>query len=340
MTGTSSILPSKGKVMALVGFHASHELFSPRALLEHVQRAERAGFTAAMCSDHFYPWTPEQGESGLSFAWLGAALQATSLPLGTICCPFGRYHPAIVAQAAATLAQMFPDRFWLAIGTGQALNEHITGEAWPPKPERQSRLRYSADMIRALWAGETVTKDGPVPVVEAKLYTRPEQPPLLFGAATTPETARWLGSWADGLLTVNAGRDYLAQVIDAFREGGGEGKPMYLQVMLGYDPNEDRAWNQALKNWPFAVLDQNTIQDLPTPEQMAAASANATVSDLKEKGLRVSSSISQHVDWLQEDIDQGFERLFLYTISGNPERFIDTFGEQVLPRLRSATSIR
>src|SRR3954470_24553920 len=144
--------------MPPIGFHASHELYPPDRLLAAVRQAERAGFGTAMCSDHFHPWTPAQGQSGFSFAWLGAALQATSLEMGTICCPFGRYHPAVVAQAAATLAEMFPDRFWLAVGTGQALNEHITGQPWPEKPERRERLLASVEVIRALWAGESVTQ--------------------------------------------------------------------------------------------------------------------------------------------------------------------------------------
>jgi coenzyme F420-dependent glucose-6-phosphate dehydrogenase len=323
---------AKNPRKTLVGFHASHELFSPRELIAHVRRAESAGFEAAMCSDHFHPWTPEQGESGYSFAWLGAAMQATSLSLGTICCPFVRYYPPIVAQAAATLAQMFPERFWLAVGTGQALNEHITGRDWPPKPERQALLRESADILRALWAGETVTHRGKITVLDAKLYSRPDQPPLLFGAAITPETARWVGSWADGLLTVNTGADQLRKVVDAFREGGGAGKPMYLQAMVGYDPDERTAWELAWKNWPIAVLDQSEAQNLPTPERMVAATAGASVDDIKGK-LRVSADLQQHVEWLQADIDLGFDRIFLYTISGNPERFIDVFGEQVLPHL-------
>src|SRR3954466_8772571 len=115
----------------IIGFHASHELHPPGALLRHVRRAEQEGFRAAMCSDHFHPWTPAQGQSGYSFAWLGAALRDSSLPLGTICCPAFRYRPAILAQAAATLAEMFRGRFWLALGTGQVVTEHITGEGWP-----------------------------------------------------------------------------------------------------------------------------------------------------------------------------------------------------------------
>src|SRR5206468_7545051 len=163
--------------MVTIGFHASHELYPPSELLRHVRRAERAGFRAATCSDHFHPWTPRQGQSGFSFAWLGAALQATALPLGTVCCPAGRYHPGVVAQAAATLAEMFPGRFWLALGTGQALNEHITGDPWPPKRERQARVAEAAGVIRALWAGETVIRRGRVRVEKARLFTRPAEPP-------------------------------------------------------------------------------------------------------------------------------------------------------------------
>lgn len=142
--------------MATIGPHASHELFSPGELLRMVQAAEQAGFGAAMCSDHFHPWTERQGQSGYAWAWLGAALQATRLPFGVVCSPGQRYHPAIIAQAAATLGSMYPGRFWVAFGTGQNLNEHITGAPWPSKPERQERLLEAVGVVRALWAGETV----------------------------------------------------------------------------------------------------------------------------------------------------------------------------------------
>ncbi len=147
--------------MAKLGFHASHELYPPGTLLEFVRKAEHAGFSAAMCSDHFFPWTEGQGESGFAWSWLGAAMQATQLPFGVVNAPGQRYHPALVAQAAATLAEMFPGRFWVAMGTGQNLNEHITAGPWPSKPERQARLKAAVDVIRALWAGEEVDSDGP-----------------------------------------------------------------------------------------------------------------------------------------------------------------------------------
>src|SRR5688500_6686117 len=172
-----------------------------------------------MCSDHFHPWSERQGHSGHAWTWLGAALQATSASLGTVCAPGQRYHPAIIAQAAATLAEMFEGRFWLALGSGEGVNERITSHSWPSKAVRNDRLRESVDVIRALWAGETVTHEGLIHVLNAKLYTRPKMPISLFGAAITPETAESVGSWADGLITVGKKPEELKQVVDAFRRG-------------------------------------------------------------------------------------------------------------------------
>jgi coenzyme F420-dependent glucose-6-phosphate dehydrogenase len=178
---------------ATIGLHCSHEQLSPSTLLGHAQQAAAAGFTAAMCSDHFHPWSARQGASGFAWSWLGAALQGTrAMSFGTVCAPGQRYHPAVIAQAAATLADMYPDRFWLAIGSGEALNESITGQPWPPKPTRQARVEACADVMRALWADETVSTGGLAPTTNARLYTRPARPPLLLGAALTPQTAAWL----------------------------------------------------------------------------------------------------------------------------------------------------
>src|SRR6188472_3590870 len=143
--------------MTVIGFHCSHEQISPALLLKDVQQAEQAGFTAGMSSDHFSPWSKRQGESGFAWSFLGAALATTNIPFGVVNAPGQRYHPAIIAQAIATLAQMFPGRFWAALGSGELLNEHITADAWIPKKERQARLLECVEIIRALWAGETVT---------------------------------------------------------------------------------------------------------------------------------------------------------------------------------------
>src|SRR3954468_3650979 len=209
--------------MAKISYHASHEQFAPSQLLAWTKLAELAGFNAFFSSDHFHPWSEAQGQAGFSWAWMGAALATTSLPGRMICCPGYRQHPAVVAQGAATLAEMFEGRFWLAIGSGQALNERITGEVWPAKDQRNARLRECADIIRALWAGETVTHRSLVKVEEAKLYTRPVKAPLLVGAAVTEKTAEWLGSWADALVTTSAPPAELRKRIDAFHRGGGTG---------------------------------------------------------------------------------------------------------------------
>jgi coenzyme F420-dependent glucose-6-phosphate dehydrogenase len=316
--------------MPTIGWHASHELYSPAELLRLARRAEQAGFRAGMCSDHFHPWTPRQGQSGFAFAWLGAALQATSLTFGSVCCPFERYHPAVVAQAAATLAVMFPGRYWLAVGTGQALNESITGRAWPGKDARRDRLRESVETIRALWAGETVSRPGPPRVESARLYTRPERPPRLFGAALTAETARWAGGWADGLITVGHPHDELAKLIAAFREGGGDGKPLFVQAAVGYDTDEEKAWRDAREVWSVAAVGQDQLQDLPTPEAIAEAAAGTRPEELPGK-LRVSSDLRQHEEWLRGDFALGAEAVYLHFIGRGPERFIDLFGEKVLP---------
>jgi coenzyme F420-dependent glucose-6-phosphate dehydrogenase len=229
-----------------IGFHASHEQFSPSELLRLVAKAERAGFDGGMSSDHFRPWGAAQGQSGFAWSWLGAALQATRLPFGVISAPGYRYHPAILAQAAATLTEMFPGRLWLALGSGQRLNEDLTGVAWPDKGERNARLRECAEIIRALLRGETVTHRGRVTLVEGKLYSLPKEPPCLFGAAVTETTAEFVGGWADGLLTVSAKPEAVRKVVDAFRRGGGEGKPhdSFVSLNTPYPPAKLRGWQR------------------------------------------------------------------------------------------------
>jgi len=319
--------------MVNIGFHASHEQFSPRRLLQCVKRAEQAGFTAASCSDHFHPWGERQGESGFAWSWLGAALEATSFAFGTVTAPGQRYHPAIIAQAAATLAEMYPGRFWLAVGSGEALNERITGEPWPLKPQRNKRLKEVADILRALWAGETVTHTGYVTVHEARLYTRPEKPPLMVGAALTPETAQWLGSWADGLITAGSQHEPLAKIVKAFRAGGGEGKPIFLQSAVCLEETQEQALLAAHDRWRHAALGPTDLADLSTPAEFDRKSANVKPEQLVDR-LRISARIEDHVEWLQADIAIGFAGIYLNYVGHHPEKFIDRYGESVLPQLR------
>jgi len=321
--------------MAEIGYHASHEQHPPGYLARCVAAAEEAGFTAAMCSDHFHPWSDQQGESGFAWSWMGAALQATSLPMGLVNAPGQRYHPAIVAQASATLAEMFPGRFWLAVGSGQNLNEHITGEAWPPKPDRNERLLQAVDVIRRLWDGETVTHRGHFTVEEAKLYTRPSSPPPLLGAALTPETARWLGEWADGLITVAAPHEEMVEVVSAFREGGGEGKPMFLQVQIAYAGTDEEAEAAAVEQWGTNIFPSTVLADLRMPREFEEVAEFVRGEDVHGP-VRISSDPERHVEWLRRDVELGFTKLFLHNVHLDQEGFIRDFGERVLPRLEEA----
>src|SRR5688572_24225007 len=226
--------------MAEIGFHASHEQFAPSELLKFARLAEDAGFRAINCSDHFKPWSKRQGQSGFSFAWLGAAMQASQLPFGVVCTPGYRYHPAIVAQAIATLCEMFPGRFWISLGSGEAMNERVTGQKWPAKQERNERLRECTGIIKRLLLGETVNHEGLVTVEDAKLHTIPKVQPLILGAAVTKETARWLGTWADGMITVNHPIKELKEIVDAFREGGSN-KPVYVKCQISYAKTNEAA---------------------------------------------------------------------------------------------------
>jgi probable non-F420 flavinoid oxidoreductase len=317
----------------IIGVHASHEQFRPDRLLRLVQAAEAAGFDAGMCSDHWAPWSEEQGESGFAWSWLGAALATTGMPFGVVNAPGQRYHPAIIAQAAATLEVLFPDRFWLAIGSGQLLNEHITGERWPPKEDRNERLREAADVMRRLWAGETVSHDGHVTVSEATLWTRPERPPQLVGAAVTPPTAAWVAGWADALITVVQPDEQLDAVVDAFRSNGGEGKPMYLQVHLAYAPTDEEARAAAFAQWRQNTLPNTVMTELAQPAQIAAAATHVTPDDL-DGAVRISSDVGRHVEWLTQDLERGFDALYLHEVGPEQERFVEVFGREVLPRLR------
>ena len=317
----------------ILGIHASHEQFRPDRLLRLVQAAETAGFDAGMCSDHWAPWSEEQGESAFALSWLGAALATTSMPFGVVNAPGQRYHPAIVAQAAATLSTMFPGRFWIAIGSGQLLNEHITGERWPAKAERNERLREAADVMRRLWAGETVSHDGHVRLSEARLWTRPAEPPMLVGAAVTPQTAAWVAKWADALITVVQPDDTLDEVVRAFRSNGGDGKPMFLQVHLAWAPTEAEARAAAFDQWRQNTLPNSVMTDLAHPEQIAAAAQHVTPADL-DGAVRISADLGQHVAWLGGDLERGFDGLFLHEVGPEQERFVEVFGREVLPRLR------
>ncbi|USX55442.1 TIGR03885 family FMN-dependent LLM class oxidoreductase [Lentzea sp. HUAS12] len=317
--------------MTVYGIHASHEQIHPSGLLAAVRRAEEAGFGAAMSSDHFSPWSARQGQSGFAWSWLGAALQATNLPFGVVTAPGQRYHPAITAQAIGTLAAMYPGRFWAALGTGEASNEHITGDGWPRKDVRTRRLRECVDVIRALLRGEEVSHDGLVTVDRAKLWTLPDEVPLLIGAAVSPATARWCAEWADGLITVNAPPERLREVADAYRDAGGRGK-LHLQVHLSWDPDEDAALATAHEQWRSNVFQPPVCWDLEMTDHFDVVSERVTPEQVAEV-VNVSSDLKWHAEQLNAYEELGFEEIYLHHVGQDLTPFVDAFGEHVLPEV-------
>jgi len=300
-------------------------------LLRDVQHAEEAGFTAAMSSDHFSPWSARQNESGFAWSFLGAALATTNLAFGVVTAPGQRYHPAIIAQAIATLAQMFPGRFWAALGSGEASNERVTGEVWPRKEIRDRRLIECVDVIRRLLKGEEVSHDGLIHVNQARLWTLPGTVPDLVGPAVTPETASRHADWADGLITVNQPPATLRKILDRYHGAGGRG-PARLQIHLSWAQTEDEALAVAHDQWRNNVFGPPVSWDLETVDAFDVI--GETVSGEKVmKSVHVSSDLGQHAVWLHEYVDQGWDELYLHFVGQHQRGFIDAFGEHVLPQL-------
>jgi probable non-F420 flavinoid oxidoreductase len=317
--------------MTVIGFHCSHEQIDPAQLLRDVQQAEQAGFTAGMSSDHFSPWSERQAESGFAWAFLGAALATTRLPFGVVNAPGQRYHPAIIAQAIATLAQMFPGRFWAALGSGEASNERVTGEVWPRKEVRDRRLVECVGVIRRLLHGEEVTHEGLVHVNRARLWTLPEAVPDLVGPAVTPDTATRHAAWADGLITVNQPGDKPRRVLDAYREAGGRG-PARLQIHLSWAPTDEEALAVAHDQWRNNVFAPPVCWDTESVEAFDVI-GEAVSRERVAESVRVSSDLRQHAAWLHQDIEQGWDELYLHFVGRHQAPFIDAFGEHVLSQL-------
>ncbi|MDF2690290.1 MAG: putative 5,10-methylenetetrahydromethanopterin reductase [Gammaproteobacteria bacterium] len=319
---------------ALIGYHCSHECFSPSELLNFVSLAENYAFNCAMCSDHFLPWSENQAQSGFAWSWLGAAMQSTSFPFGIVSAPIERYHPAIIAQAAATLSELFPDRLWCAFGSGQWLNEHITGDPWPPKEERNDRLREAVEIIRALWRGETVTYKGNYFTVdEAKLYTLPKKAPLILGAALSKASAAFVAEWADGIITTSKPYDQQIEFIESFKAAGGEKKPMYLQAIHSYAESQEIALKNAWELWRYPALGNDLQSELKTPRLFDEASHFVEPQNLTDF-IRISADLEQHTAWLQQDISLGFNQINIFNTGRNQIEFIEKFGSKVLPFLK------
>jgi probable non-F420 flavinoid oxidoreductase len=323
--------------MVRCSYHASHEQFSPSDLLTWAVQAEAAGFDGVFCSDHLQPWAPSQGHAGHAWVWLGAALQATrQLSFSTITVPGGwRYHPVPLAQAIGTLAQMFPGRMpWIAFGSGEAINERLAGAGWPPKAERNERLLEGVQVLRALLAGERVRHGGHLQVDDARLWERPASPPLLFGAALGEETARWLGGWADGLLTVGRDLVRLERLIAAFRDGGGDGKPVHVKVDVAWAGSDEEALHEAHRHWRFNGLGGDANAELRQPEDFEEAARSLRPEDMHAHVL-ATSDMGRLAAHLQACRALGVEWVDVHAVSGSQAAFIDAFARDVLSILHA-----
>lgn len=314
-----------------IGFHASHEQFTPRRLLDLVQKAEDSGFRAVLSSDHFHPWSDKQGESGFAWSWLGAAMQATTLEYGIVNAPGQRYHPAIIAQAVATLDQMFPDRFFLCAGSGQLLNENITGEKWPAKRDRNQRLQESVEVMRRLWQEEDyLNHKGLFTVERAKLFTKPTHLPTIYGAALTEKTASWMTSWADGMITISKPVEELEKMVKSFRGSAGSNKSMALKVQVSYHKNHDKALEGAWEQWKNNIYPSKLIADIDSPEKFDALGKNTRKEDL-EKHVIIGSRADIFIEKIKQFNALGFEKIIIHNVNEQQEEFIDFFGKEILP---------
>lgn len=318
--------------MVFIGFHASHEQIPPSALLEAVIGAERAGFDGAMCSDHLSPWTTAQGESGFALSWIAAALARTRFSIGMVNAPGQRYHPVMIAQAFATLEEMFPGRFWAAMGSGEAVNEHVTGDGWPDKSIRNERLRQSVEVIRRLIDGEEVDHDGLVRVHRARVWSRPAEPPPLFATAVSAETAEWAASWAQGLATVAQEPAALQRVVDAYRGAGGAG-PCILQVHVSLAESDDAAFAITREQWTNGLLSPPETWDLEQPEDFEAAVADLDENDLR-KAVLIDHDATALAGRIAELAEIGFDRVYLHHVGTEQSYFLDAAASELIPALK------
>jgi coenzyme F420-dependent glucose-6-phosphate dehydrogenase len=325
--------------MGAVGYAASFEQFHPTDLLTYSQLAEKNGFSVVTASDHYHPWVPSQGQSAFVWAWLGALGATTSLRFGTGVTPPGwRYHPAVLAQAAATLEAMYPGRFYLGLGAGEALNEHIVGDYWPEAPTRLERLVEAIDIIEKLFTGKVVKHQGKHFTVEsAKLYTLPASPPPIYVATSGPIMAQRTGKLTEGIITVGAADEKIKMLMDRFEKGAREaGKDpsrmaRILQVKVSYATTDQEAIDSAVKDWPNGGMNFPKA-DIRNPEDFEAMAKLVRPENFKNRVL-TTADLDAHIAYLQHFIDLGFAEIHVHNVNRNQEGFIEAYGKHVIPKL-------
>jgi len=325
--------------MAHIGYAAMLEQFHPRDLIDFCAKAEAAGFSGVMAADHVQPWVPQQGQAAFVWSFMSTVAERTRGDIGPgVTCPSFRSHPAIIAQAAATMTAIYPGRFWLGLGSGEALNEHLVAGYWPEVAERINRMFESIEIIRKLFSGKDVKHRGEYYKMETmRLWTMPEQPPPIYVATAGPVTAEKTGRFCDGIITVGAPEEKIGTVFERFEKGAREaGKdpsrmPKMLQLHLSWAPTDEEAMRNALTEWPNGGM-KFPKADIRSPFDFEQMAKIVRPEDFKGRML-ISSDPDAHAREIQKFIDLGFDRVYLHNVGRNQLEWIDVFGKRVLPKL-------
>lgn len=311
-----------------IGYALSSEEHTPRDLVRHARLAEEAGFEFALISDHFHPWTDRQGQSPFVWSVIGGIAETTErLRVGTgVTCPTLRLHPAIVAHAAATAGAMMPGRFFLGVGTGEQLNEHVLGQRWPSTLVRREMLREAIEVMRMLWSGDLVSHAGRHFTVEnARIYTLPEEPIEIFVAAGGEEAAELAGELGDGLISTAPE----ASLVEAFDAAGGRGKPRYGQLTVCYAESEQAARRLAYEVWPNAALAGQIGQELPLPMHFEEAATMVTEDDVA-RSVICGPDVERYAEAIAKFVEAGFDHVYVHQVGPEQEAFIRFYESEVL----------
>jgi coenzyme F420-dependent glucose-6-phosphate dehydrogenase len=324
-----------------IGYAAMLEQFGPLEVVGYSALAEEHGFDGVMAADHFQPWVPQQGQAAFVWNVMTAIGERTKGDVGPgVTCPSFRMHPAIVAQASATLAAMYPGRHWLGIGSGEALNEHILGQYWPETPERINRMFEAIEVIKKLFGsrGKDVKHEGKFFKLEAtRLWTMPDVPPPIYIATAGPVTAKKTGMYADGIITVGAPEEKIEMIFEKCREGCVEtGKDpdafrFIGQLHLSWAPTEEEALQNAMVEWPNGGM-KFPKQDIKNPLDFEQMAKLVRPEDFEGRML-ISSDPEKHRVQIQRFLDLGFDQVYLHNVGRNQKEWIEVFGRDVLPKL-------
>jgi len=309
-----------------LGLFLSSEEWGPVDLVRQAQRGEEAGFHALWISDHYHPWIDEQGHSPFVWGTIGAIAQATNMRVTTgVTCPTVRIHPAVIAHAAATASILLEGRFQLGVGSGEALNEHILGDRWPPAETRLEMLEEAVEVIRTLWQGGNQDHRGKHYLVEnARLYDLPDEPPEILVSGFGPQATKLAARIGDGYCTTAPD-----ELIELYRSEGGKG-PVQAGTKVCFDSDEAKARETAYRLWPNEHLPGELAQVLPTPAHFEQASELVT-EDMVADTVPCGPDLDRHMEALQEYADAGVDELFVQQIGSNQDEFFDTWAKEVLP---------